>query len=73
MQAATAAAPACAHHNMVICRLCNRSSLRLQLAIEELIEGVEGLKRVCNVIGIKLPPKRPQESVNLLQQMCIEC
>lgn len=53
---------------MVIDRLCNGPSPWLQLAIEELIEGVEGLKWVCNVVGIKLPPKRPQELVNLLQQ-----
>lgn len=58
---------------MVIDWLCNGSSLWLQFAVEELIEGVEGLQWVCNVIGIKLAPKRPQEFVNFLQSMGVEC
>ena len=71
--AAAAAAAVCAYHDMVIDGLCNGPSLWLQLAIEELIEGVEGLEWVCNVVGVKLPPKCPQEFVDLLQHMHVEC
>ena len=71
--AAAAGTAVCAYHNLVIDWLRNGSSLWLQLPVEELIKGVEGLEWVCNVVGIKLTSKRPQEFVNLLQQMHVEC
>lgn len=42
----------CTYHDMVLAGLCNGSSAWLELAVEELVEGVEGLQRVSNVISI---------------------
>ena len=54
---------------MIMGRLCNWPRLRLQLAVEELVEGVERLQRVSNIICIQLPSKCPQELVNLLHDV----